>query len=353
VNRLLLGNTTDLFADISLTSEQVYGNSSHALLTLKGYKGAPNQDRALIVKWSVGNNVTISEPEDMQSKEALLMGIFDGHGERGHDVSQHVALELPKTFARLMKQNRHVDANYDDWLRSVLITTFIEVDNHEPVKGSGASGGSTASTLFYPGSGSKIYLANVGDSTTIIAHYNKSSRQATIVKQNRKDKPHVEEERTRIEAAGGQVYIPFHHPSNTYGPKDSSRLLITLPGGFQLGLAMSRSIGDAEGKPFGLISEPTVEVFDINQYYLEMRYSEDQINDTEWFLIAASDGVFDVIPHDEVVQRLGESLYIAFDVQRTCERLIREASRLWIKATMQQPYRDDITLGVSKIQLQY
>ena len=379
-NRLLLANnisTTSLLNDIVPTWNGVEYTTSHALLTLKGYKGTtPNQDRSMIAEFYVGNNTTTTEPNGLTENEqmivnpALLMGIFDGHGERGHEVSQHVALEFPRIFVRNMKKRQHQlnqsfgtssafnllsNTNYDTSIKEIMTTTFLEIDNTEPLKGSGTSGGSTASTFFYPGQGSKLYLANVGDSTVIIARYDKSSKHSTVVKQNRRDKPHLEEERKRIEAAGGQVYIPFARPSsNESGPKDSSRLLITLPDRSQLGLAMSRSIGDAEGKAFGLIAEPTVSVFDVRQWYGEEKYSQRQIEDSEWFVIIASDGVYDVLSQEEVVQRLGESLYgEGLTIERTCEQLIREASRLWIKATLLQPYRDDITLGVSRIQLRF
>ena len=368
-------NSSDLFRDIHASFpsyeslHEAEDEDEHALITLKGYKGStPNQDRSMIVKFMLGdqpNNTTTSGSGVTNKKRAqsnamaVLMGIFDGHGERGHQVSQHVALKLPQVFVKHMQQHQITpqDSKYPDMIRQVMKNTFLEIDNTEPLKGSGISGGSTASTFFYPGRGSKFYLANVGDSTTIIAHYSISSHIATIVAQNRKDKPTLNEERERIEKAGGRVYIPFAAAMNkdNYGPQDSSRLLITLPDGSQLGLAMSRSIGDAEGKPFGLVAYPTVEVLDIQNYYLEKEYSEEEIGDSEWFVVVASDGVYDVIPQESVVQRIGDSLYRNDGggtlVEESCEQIVREAGRLWIKATLHQPYRDDITLGVSKIKM--
>lgn len=383
--RLFFGNitTSSLLDDIAPTwSDKRYSSSDdyaqyRALLTLKGYKGTtPNQDRSIITEFYVVTNATASEPkgltenEQMITNKALLMGIFDGHGERGHEVSQHVAVEFPTTFVRNMKglnpqvyqlsgaspaSNSLTSSDYDASIKEILTMTFLQIDSTEPLMGTGTSGGSTASTFFYPGHGSKFYLANVGDSTVIISRYDKSSKRSSIIKQNRKDKPHLEGERKRIEAAGGQVYIPFTRPSSDeIGPKDSSRLLITLPNGAQLGLAMSRSIGDAEGKAFGLIAEPIVSVFDVRQWYEEEKYSQRQIENSEWFVVIASDGVYDVLSQEDVVQRLGQSLYGgSLDVERTCEQLIREASRLWIKATLMQPYRDDISLGVNRIELRY
>lgn len=72
----------------------------------------------------------------------------------------------------------------------------------------------------------------------------------------------------------------------------------------------------------------------------------------QYFAIAASDGVFDVLSQETVADYLGQSM---FDDRRNksileaCERLIREASRLWMKDSMGLQYRDDISIGVSRI----
>ena len=368
LQRKLVSPLTDeeLFRDIS-ASYRNRKSDSHALLTLKGYKATPNQDRSILVRFSVNatNTKTKGVKNHKQSNEALLMGIFDGHGDQGHKVSQYVALELPKVFGRTIEQQQQltgastastqinpVDPRYNNLISQVFKATFLKIDANEPIQGSG--GGTTASTFFYPGIGPNLYLANVGDSTTIIAHYSTSSRRSTIVKQNRRDKPHLPEERKRIEESGGTVYIPFQlKTKGSQGPEESSRLLITLEDGSTLGLAMSRSIGDVEGKKFGLVAEPTVDVFDVEQYYLEQQFSKQQMKESEWFAAVASDGLYDVIPRIEVIQSLGESLFGRSSIECTCEVLIRKAGRLWIRNTAASPYRDDITLGVSKIWLKY
>jgi len=299
------------------------------------------------------------------------MGIFDGHGPRGHDVSHYIALELPRIFAKIMRQKANslpqplldslgspqLEYLVVNYIKRALIETFLTVDETEPVKG---SGGSTASTLFYPGLGSKVYIANAGDSTTLIAMYTKSSNRSAIVVQNRKHKPHLEEERQRIEKAGGQVMIPpsVLQGDSSDGLSETSRVVIPGPGGNSFGslaLAMSRSIGDFDGKSVGIIAEPDVIPWDVNEFYKKNHFSQEQIDDTTWFAVVASDGVYDLLPPDIVVEYLGRSLHhdhtsVNLSPLEACERIIREASRLWMKASMGgMPYRDDITIGVSKI----
>ncbi len=350
-----------------------------ASLTRKGYKpgNLPNQDASIIV-----NLVCASEGDPRTS--ALLMGIFDGHGTRGHEVSHHLALEFPKVFTRIIreKQISHPLGELSDatFIGDALTETFLEVDAKEPVKG---SAGSTASVLFYPGSRSKVYIANAGDSTTIICSYSKTTMKSTILYQNRKHKPHLPDERQRIENLGGTVMIP---PSLLMGDaKETSRVIIPSADGnpfSSLALAMSRSIGDYDGKRVGVIATPEIDVWDVNEHFdhepqtstgvsianrccskLHLVVANTHILPLwQFFAISASDGLYDMISPDTVAAYIGQSLFgdhlhrsdgeiLGSNVTplEACERLIREASRLWISAHPGLQYRDDISIGVSRI----
>jgi len=331
--------TAGVVADESLLNDSTFKSvivddnrhSDHALVTRCGYKmgKVPNQDRSFIA------NFADSDKEG--HNQAMLMGIFDGHGGDGHKVSHFIALNFLKTFTTKAKNSE---------IKQALIDTFIDVDDNEPVKG---QGGSTCSVVYYPGSDSKVYVANTGDSTTLIVSYSTTTKKSTIVYQNRKHKPHLADERQRIEAAGGQVMIP---PSLMMGGdgqgqgdiKETSRLIIPAADGNPLGglaLAMSRSIGDFDGKNVGLIAEPEVDEFDMSSQ-----------SDVHYFAISASDGIYDVLSAEVVADYLGKSLYEDGSIPplEACERLVRDASRLWKKASgLGMTYRDDITVGVSKI----
>eukprot|EP00571_Detonula_confervacea_P005758 CAMPEP_0172325160 /NCGR_PEP_ID=MMETSP1058-20130122/53275_1 /TAXON_ID=83371 /ORGANISM="Detonula confervacea, Strain CCMP 353" /LENGTH=470 /DNA_ID=CAMNT_0013041631 /DNA_START=276 /DNA_END=1688 /DNA_ORIENTATION=+ len=366
-----------------------FQHTDHALLTRCGYKMGkiPNQDRSFIVNFLLdvneGKFLNLDANENKSKgngafdplfQKALLMGIFDGHGGRGHEVSHYIALEFPKVFTKTMRQKQHtlplplldcirnskMGHHVENYMKEALKETFLEVDAHEPVKG---TGGSTASVLFYPGIESKVYIANAGDSATIIAAFSNSRKESTIVYQNRKHKPHLEDERQRIENAGGQVMIPpslLRGDTNSPGLKDTSRLIIPSANGFgSMALAMSRSIGDFDGKAVGLIAEPDVDVWDVRQHYQAHQFDRKQELDTQWFAVIASDGVYDMLAPEKVVEYLGRSLFdghssgTIISPLEACERLIREASRLWKKESSLSmggmQYRDDITLGVSKI----
>eukprot|EP00986_Skeletonema_menzelii_P002487 scaffold671_cov153-Skeletonema_menzelii.AAC.4 len=359
----------EVFPSVLVGSEQSQ-SKKQAILTRCGYKPsspggistAPNQDRSFIANFFLNlqsNVATVKSAavgEDLQVPSALLMGIYDGHGSSGHVVSHFVALELPRIFTQLIQTKRPPNAvgssEYDDYVTQIFKEAYLEVDSMEPVEG---SAGCTASSLFYPGEGTKAYIANVGDSTTMIVKYSKSTKQSTIVHQNRKHKPHLPDEKLRINAAGGEIMIP---PSlgneNNNAIQESSRLVVPPPNGDPFGgmaLAMSRAIGDSDAKVVGLISEPEVDVWDLNNYHKQHQSSSEQIDDSEWFSVVASDGMYDVVTPGEVANKLGQSLYSDESVVsplEACEQLIRKATLLWMN--LAGPYRDDISIGVSRLE---
>ena len=355
---------------------------NQAILTRCGYKpppggggnsDLPNQDRSFIVNFFLNHdndNNSVSERENVKevpssssSLSALLMGIYDGHGGLGHVVSHYVALELPRVFAETMTQQptqtiRIGSSQYDGHITQILKDVYLRVDSGDPVRG---GAGCTASTLFYPGVGPKAYVANVGDSTTLIVKYTKSTNQSAVVFQNRKHKPHLPDEKQRINAAGGEVMIPPsllnpNGPPNNNPIAETSRLMVPSPNGSPFGgmaLAMSRAIGDYDAKAVGLISEPEVDVWSVDEYHTQHKSTPEEIKDTEWFTVVASDGMYDVISPEEVVNKLGQSLYrdvkenAAILPLEACEQLIRKATLKWMNAA--GGYRDDISLGVSKL----
>ncbi len=354
---------------------------NQAILTRCGFKppmggggsGLPNQDRSFIVNFFLNHdndNSNVSERENVKeapsstsSLSALLMGIYDGHGGLGHVVSHYVALELPRVFAETMTRQptqtiRIGSSQYDSHITQILKDVYLRVDSGDPVRG---GAGCTASTLFYPGLGPKAYVANVGDSTTLIVKYTKSTNQSVIVFQNRKHKPHLPDEKQRINAAGGEVMIPPsllnpNGPGNNNPIAETSRLMVPSPNGSPFGgmaLAMSRAIGDYDAKAVGLISEPEVDVWSLDEFHTQHQSTPEEIKDTEFFAVVASDGMYDVISPEEVVNKLGQSLYIddkenaAILPLEACEQLIRKATLMWMNAA--GGYRDDISLGVSKL----
>ena len=307
-------------------------SATAATVTRRGNEGHPNQDRAFIIE----PFLTRQTPRETKS---FLMAILDGHGTHGHHVAQYLRTAIPQRLAQKLNSRPCCYEDDDDWIQQALNETFIEVDQ----EGSPnlLTGGSTASVTLRIGN--KLFFANCGDSLTILvkrdvsirADTDQANEEATsILHQTRRDKAHLPDERARIEAMGGTIFIPQQYPTQ-------SRVIVYSVASIPhepIGLAMSRSIGDWEWKLYGVTAEPIVNVVNLAEY------TDD--NHAALFIIAASDGVWDMRPRREFfAKRIGRALVAQTEpLWKTCVTLLWDASP-------ENPkwYRDDMTLLVMKI----
>lgn len=332
------------------------GRKEAGTLTLIGYKGGPietqiNQDRAFcIVPYSIGDEpstkrkrLTWSHRREGQL-ESRLIGVFDGHANLGEVVSQYVVSELPKLLAYKLRNVERTTAQ----VTQALIETFIELDQKAPAD---ISGGCTASVVLQHGS--KVYFANAGDSRSFLVVYRKKLSTVEVIYITREDKPHLQEERERVESRGGKVYLPF---------QGTSRVLYMDPvSGMQSGLAMSRSIGDWEVGKLGVIPDPIVHVIDIPEL-IESQLNQNSTSkettripeedDIHIFAVSATDGMMDFLSPEAIGHALAISLYgnEGPHLLTTLEQLIYIAAQRW-EQSKQGRYRDDIAVAVSEIRI--
>jgi serine/threonine protein phosphatase PrpC len=299
------------------------------ILTLKGAKGlgtVPNQDRSLT----------------LHKSSQLLLALFDGHGDQGHEASAAAVRDLPFRIL-LAKKLRSVSGSTISFPSKELLPpsyykqAFLDSDAG-PVSRIPYAG-TTGIVVHYDTARQRLVLASVGDSTCLVVKGSlRSNSSQTILLESIKHKPALPEERKRIEAKGGRVYIPANPAS------ESSRVLIPGPMGPEsYALAMSRSLGDVEGKQLGyLTAEPDVRVLDLNGQYQRDEYV---------FVVVASDGVLDVINKQSLIQQLVQALR-SNTLPEACKRLMNQAVQGWNEMTG-GVYRDDVTLMVSKLPLRY
>lgn len=294
-----------------------------AVLTRRGFKGAAhgssivNQDRILIVSpfWV-----------NQETTPATVVALFDGHGEYGHVVSHYAALKLP-TVLSMQLDKRSLISEME--VRAALTDTILDIDK---TLHAGLTSGSTAIVILKLGR--KVYMANTGDSLAFLATYSPVNHAVEIVYTTQPHKPHLPEERERIEKAGGTVIIPK--------PEDmeSSRVIIPHGEGSALALAMSRSIGDSEGAKIGVIANPTIDVIDLDEVSMS--------GTLKLFAVAATDGIFDLVKPPEVAEHLSRALYSeSSSLLQACEELILSASLRWKGLGLR--YRDDISIAVTQL----
>ena len=376
-------------------------NDQHVTLTLVGYKGGPlpgqiNQDRALIVApYSVlpvnhtlkDNSTTatttttsrilnndtvearvVQQLQQFLLSDRILLGVFDGHAPLGELVSEYVTVQLPKLLAEKLSQKATEVAIHHkekgstlseqekvQLTKDAITETFIELDRIVPAD---PSGGCTASIILKQEG--KVYIANAGDSRSFVVAYRPRTKTVTIAYISREDKPCVPEERARVEARGGQVYIPS---------RGTSRVVYHDPiTGAPTGLAMSRSIGDWEAGKMGVIPDPIVDVLDINNVIANVLLDDiDDEQDSDsyqvnpmlhdlngdgdgvyLFAVSATDGMMDYLTAIEISRVLAHSLFDDSGAHpvTAVEHLIFAAANAWQEAK-QGRYRDDIAIAVS------
>jgi serine/threonine protein phosphatase PrpC len=338
-----------------------------AILTRRGYRGGSinhqiNQDRLFLLFPYIFTMSGLEEEEEEEEKQFFeegqgpssttllerqkynfVMGIFDGHGDWGHKVSHWAVIHFPKILSQALEQmqisiqEQSGSQSQQQQVKKALFDTFLQVDASIPTP-IGRMGGCTASIILRLDT--TLYIANVGDSQSFIAAHVKSTQSTHIVHVTRRDKPLLEGEKSRIEALGGKI--------TGQGPL-SSRVVIRRPGLGAFTLAMSRSMGDFDGRDIGVIAEPIVNALDIPDLLEKNGLENRPENDVELFAVTASDGIYDFIPKEEVAEYLSKSLYheLDTDISTAVENLIMESSHRWIKRRVDE--RDDISIAVQRI----
>ena len=137
-------------------------------------------------------------------------------------------------------------------------------------------------------------------------------------------KPELPEETTRIMMAGGVVEQMKDDFGEGVGP-----YRVWVQGKDYPGLAMSRSIGDLKGKSIGVIPDPGILEYDINE--------------STKYVIACSDGVWEFL-NNETVMNIGKKFYLENNASSYCHELVSKAFSEWEK---NDSIVDDITAVVA------
>jgi len=206
----------------------------------KGLKPeSPNQD-----SWSI---LRI----EGEQHNCSIYCVMDGHGQKGHDVSQFVKENLPKL---IVKDSRFKTAD----MPTMLKDTFKKCQNlimtaDRMKKLSAQMSGTTATVAVHDHGQNKITMAHVADSTAVLGKI--VNKEITAVQLTRDHKPNLKDERARIEKNGGRVVFDGYANHRIYAKN------ARYPG-----LNMSRCLGDLMGHAdCGIIAEPEVTKFEIDK----------------------------------------------------------------------------------------
>ena len=341
----------------NLTIPSNIASRSHVMLThMSNRKLGVNQDRIVMIPSFAAENSKIDDSKN------FFIGLFDGHDDRGHEIASYAAKEIPSQIAS--KLNHLEKPPSPNEMTQILTDIFRNVDKNA----SSIGGGCTAMAVIRIGT--TLYLANTGDSTQFIAIYHPPSKlveeksshnkryiqnmtrpsseqlnlqgSISIHHQNKLHKAHFPEEKSRIENLGGRIHIPPKHPMG-------SRVIVRSTTHHEdVGLAMSRSIGDPEWTAVGVIPDPDVQIVNLEEFW---NTNNNSTKDSKVFIVLGSDGLFDSRRVEFVAKHLAYGFFesdgdIAEQMLTVGKKLVNMASP--IKAKF---YRDDISFVAKVVEL--
>ena len=257
-----------------------------------------------------------------------LFGVLDGHGENGHKVAiftrDFIIFKLTSFFQKHSPNSLEEIYSLlkeDDF--NIIKTIYQKTDKELQEQNFNSNfSGSTCVIVFQVGE--KIICANVGDSRAILVYSSKIEddklSSTKIYELSHDQKPELPEEKKRIYKMGGIVDQMLDGNGKRNGPFRVWDGKNNYPG-----LAMSRCIGDLKGKKCGLISEP-----EIIEYNLDERSK---------YMVICSDGVWEFLNNEDVM-RIGIDFYLKDNIGEFIDKIIKVSEFWWEKEDI---IRDDIT----------
>lgn len=257
-----------------------------------------NQDRAVAI-----------HPFNGDSK-CCLLGVYDGHGKQGEQVSAFVKEHLPGMIERhpLLATKPAI----------ALKEAYLQCDEKLGESQIEASvSGTTAVSVFVKDQ--TYWVANAGDSRAVIGRWKPGKKAMTAHDVSFDQKPDTPSEMKRIISAGGHVT-----PAGANG--SPARVWHNFRG-----LAMARSIGDHNASTVGVIAEP-----EVHQYTFD---KDDAV------MIIGSDGVWELLESQQVIDIALQNL--SQPTEDIVDRIIEQAAYMW--KVEEGDYRDDISCIVLRL----
>lgn len=255
----------------------------------------------------------------------IFLGVFDGHGAEGRPIAHYArdyisavsreaatSLSTSAYFELPATQKTHPvsDSRLHRARLDTLKAAFSRAERALTESGCGIdhvfSGTTAVVTWLF---GREVYTAWTGDSRCVIGRMSTSDNGRTrfrAIDLSYDQKPVRADEKRRVKAAGGRIA----RWQRNIGP-----LRVWLPRDWTPGLAMTRSIGDTVLSEYGVCPVPEVSYITIGA--------------ADSFMVLASDGVWEFMTSQEVVDFVGRMHHEGHPAKDASESLVREAVRRW------------------------
>jgi len=250
----------------------------------------------------------------------LFFAVFDGHGAEGRKVSHYARDSIPdvikEKYIEFADADSLVPPDADENKRAEVNRRRYDAmkESYAAAERGLTQGVVDCDPLFSGSTGvscwiieSELYSIWVGDSRGVLGRRAGPGKDKfKAVDLTHDQKPTRTDEKKRVRHAGARVA----RWRRNLGP-----LRVWLPRDWVPGLAMTRSIGDTILTEYGVAPVP------------EMTYLK--LTDIDSFLVIASDGVWEFMPSQEVIDFVGKLRKDNVPASEAAESLVREAVRRW------------------------
>mmetsp|Transcript_6776 Transcript_6776/g.9149 ORF Transcript_6776/g.9149 Transcript_6776/m.9149 type:complete len:441 (-) Transcript_6776:36-1358(-) len=263
-------------------------------------KAKPNQDRYRVHKSFAGNS------------NAAFFGMYNGHRSHGNGCAKYIQEQLPKLAQDHIEHQQFGDMSVSiDQIRASLHMAHTEVNDELRLsKINDSYSGTTAITLHIHES--RITVCNVGDSRAILGTKKAGMDNLVSVPLSKDQTPHRPDEAARCKRSGARI-LSFGQINGDADPEVEDPPRVWAKNGHYPGTAFTRSIGDAVAEKLGVFAEPEMLTVKISQ--------------NEKLLVLASDGIFDVMSNQDVIDLCFQHKE---DPLTACNAVIEKSHEEWL-----------------------
>lgn len=248
------------------------------------------------------------------NNSAAYFAVYDGHGPTGEKCSGFVKTKLPPLLKKYIEEKGGNDWVTTDDIHKALHNAHVECNKqlHQSEIDDSLSGTTSVSLYIHDGC---MTACNVGDSRLILGTMSKNN-EIQALPLSKDHTPYRPDEAARCKAAGARILSMGQIDPSTIGEGDEDiedPPRVWAPDAPMPGTAFTRSLGDSVAEKLGVNAEPELLTL--------------VISPTERLVVIASDGIFDVVSNQEVVD-------ICFrhksDPATACIELINKSHKEWL-----------------------
>lgn len=266
-----------------------------------------------------------------------LFGVFDGHGETGDACSFFAADKFPTCLEKQLASVGGAKAFEEEGMEKIFVKSFIDTNRllRRAKNIDDSLSGTTGITVTVKGD--VLYVANVGDSRAIIGSTDRDGKMFASSLSNDQT-PFRKDERERLKKKGALIRTidqlegkeQLHENwgecdvVNTGDPPRVWNSSKHIPG-----CAFTRSIGDAVAESVGVYAVPEILIWNLNP--------------ADKYIIIASDGVFEFLGNQQVIDLLSNN---EGDLIVAAKTIVEKSYNLWLEIDQRT---DDITILIISI----